>query len=50
MRGSDGLAAIEKLLTKKTHCDILFRCGCRGENHHYLRGHGEKAGASFYSP
>jgi hypothetical protein len=42
--------AIEILLTKKSHCDILFRCGCRGENHHCLRGRGEKADALFYSP
>ena len=48
--GGTGLAPIEILLTKNSQCDILFTCGCRGENHHYLRGRGEKADASFCSP
>ena len=48
--GSTGLAPIEILLTKKSQCGILLRCGCRGENHHCLRSRGEKADASFCWP
>ncbi len=48
--GSTGLAPIEILLTKKSQCDILMRCGCRGENHHCLRSRGEKADVSSCWP
>ncbi len=48
--GSTGLAPIGILLTKKSHCDIILGCGCRGENHHCLRSRGEKADASSCWP